>query len=296
MANTLGHHRSRLLPGSGPFEALMRGGALDEFQVLMIQGRGQVELLREQRGHGVLWLPLMGFTQENINGREYLAEPGMALLFRPGDALHGCTSEDLLGISILIPERHLQGIGGPSPLIDHGPLQRKVINASRQLSEAAAWQPRGATHSAAVLVETLHQWCNPAQAGQRDERLSSRRRRNTVAEACHWMQAHLTERFSVVELSQAMGVSIRTLQYAFQEELGHTPMAEAKRLRLRQLRHLLQQPNLLEQSIAKLMEASGLLACGGTAAEYRRWCGESPRQTRQKGCKGQTHSQSTSNQ
>lgn len=282
VASTLGHHRSRLLPGSGPFDALMRGGSVDEFQVLLIQGRGQVELLREQSGHAVLWLPLQGLTQERINGTDYLAEPGMALLFQPGDVMQGCTSEAMCGISILIPERYLQGIGASSPLMDRGPMQRQLINAAHQLTEAAAWQPRGASHSAAGLVEALHQWCNPLQAGEQAERLRSRRRRDTVAQACQWISAHLSERFTVVELSQAMGVSTRALQYAFQDELGHTPMAEAKRLRLRQLRHLLQQPELQHQSIAALMEASGLLAGGATAADYRHWCGESPRQTRQR--------------
>jgi AraC family ethanolamine operon transcriptional activator len=95
------------------------------------------------------------------------------------------------------------------------------------------------------------------------------------------MSVHLSERFSVRDLSQAIGVSVRTLQYAFQQEPGQTPMGEAKRLRLRQLRRQLQDPSLQGQSIAALMEASGLLACGATAADYRRWCGETPRQTRQ---------------
>jgi AraC family ethanolamine operon transcriptional activator len=96
------------------------------------------------------------------------------------------------------------------------------------------------------------------------------------------MSDHLSNRFSVVEISNAVGVSTRTLQYAFQEELGHTPMAEAKRLRLRELRQLLKQPDLQRSSIAALMEASGLLACGATAADYRHWCGKSPRHTLQR--------------
>jgi AraC family ethanolamine operon transcriptional activator len=258
----------------------MRGGAVDEFQVLLIQGCGQVELRREQCGHGVLWLPLQGLTKEIINGDEHLAEPGTGLLFQPGDAMQGWTSEAMQGISILIPEHYLQGIGAPSPLIDRGQLQRRLINAAHQLIEAAAWQPRGTCHSAAVLVDVLHLWCNPLQPGEQVDRLNARR--DTVDQACQWISTHLNKRFTVVELSKAMGVSTRTLQYAFQEELGHTPMAEAKRMRFRQLRHLLQQPDLQQQSIAALMEAAGLLACGATAADYRHWCGESPRQTRQK--------------
>jgi AraC-like DNA-binding protein len=282
VASTLGHHRSRLLPGSGPFAARMQAGAVAEFQMLWIQGRGLVELRREQCGHGVLWLPLQGLTHEVINGVEHLAEPGMALLFRPGDAMQGCTSEEMAGISILIPAHHLRGVGAPSPLIDRGPLQRRLIDAAHLLSDAAAHQPRGAIHSAAVLEEALRQWCNPEPTGQTGPWISMRRRRDTVARACQWIDSHHAARFSVTELSQAIGVSVRTLQYAFQTELGCSPMAEAKRLRLRRLRHLLQDPERDHQSIATLMEAAGLLAGGATAADYRRWSGETPRQTRQR--------------
>ena len=56
----LGHQQSRLLPASVAFEERMRIGELEEFSVLQLQGCGQVELLREQCGHGVLWLPLRG--------------------------------------------------------------------------------------------------------------------------------------------------------------------------------------------------------------------------------------------
>ena len=281
VTNTLGHHRSRLLPGSGSFAARMLSGAVDDVQVLWIQGRGRLELQREQCGHGVLWLPLQGLSYEIINGVEHMAEPGMALLFQPGDAMQGCTSEEMAEISILIPAHRLQGLKAPTALIDHGPLQRQLIQAARLLSEAAAHQPRGAGHSVAVLEDALHQWCNPSLFVQESDWIGARRRRDCVAQASDWISSHLSERFSVRELSQAIGVSVRSLQYAFQEERGHSPMAEAKRLRLRQLRRLLQEPSLQQQSIAALMEAAGLLACGATAADYRRWCGETPRQSRQ---------------
>ena len=90
---------------------------------------------------------------------------------------------------------------------------------------------------------------------------------------------HLAERFSASELSRVTHVSVRTLQYSVQQELGCTPMAQAKRLR--HLRQLLQKPDLAVRSIAEIMEASGLLACGVTAADDRQWCGETPRWTRQ---------------
>jgi hypothetical protein len=57
-------------------------------------------------------------------------------------------------------------------------------------------------------------------------------------------------------------------------------MAELKRLRLHKLRNLLLDPALNHYGVAELMSRAGLLACGMTAADYRRWCGESPRRTR----------------
>jgi AraC family ethanolamine operon transcriptional activator len=149
------------------------------------------------------------------------------------------------------------------------------------LVAAAASQAVGASDAAAALVDALQQWGESLQGEVARERISASRRRTTVAEACHWMDAHLAERFSVVELSQALHVSVRSLQYSFQAELGCTPMVEAKRLRLLRLRQLLLDPEWSQRSVAALMERAGLLACGVTAADYQRWCGELPRRTRQ---------------
>ncbi|MCF8141817.1 MAG: AraC family transcriptional regulator [Cyanobium usitatum Tobar12.5m-G36] len=102
-----------------------------------------------------------------------------------------------------------------------------------------------------------------------------------MADARQWMRHHLHEPCGVLQVAAAVEVSPRTLQYAFLQELGHTPMAELRRLRLRHLRQLLQDPDHGTVSIAELMAQTGLLASGSTAADYRRYCGESPRETRQ---------------
>ena len=95
------------------------------------------------------------------------------------------------------------------------------------------------------------------------------------------MDLHLHEAIDIRQIATAMGVSTRTLQYAFLDDRGHSPMAELKRLRLRRLRQLLLDPEQRQHSTAELMVRAGLLACGATAADYRRYCGESPRETRQ---------------
>jgi transcriptional regulator GlxA family with amidase domain len=94
------------------------------------------------------------------------------------------------------------------------------------------------------------------------------------------MASRLEDRFTVADLSKAMGMSPRQLQYSFLQEMGRSPMAEAKRLRLQHLRSLLLDSAQNPHSIDQLMAASGLTASGATSADYRHWCGESPRNTR----------------
>lgn len=282
LASTVGHHRSRLRPGSGPFEALMRFAQVDEFQVIWLQGTGRLELQREQCGDGVLWLPLEGLVQETINGEEHLAEPGSALLFQPGDAMTGLTTESVSGVSIVVPEQYFKGQGLTTPLLRKGPAAQELITAGWDLVAAVALEPGGAEFAAERLVHALNQaFAASSPDPHQRERITATRRRTLVGEACTWMQHRLQERFSVVELSAAMNVSVRTVQNSFQTELGCTPMAELKRMRLQRLRQLLLDPELEHQSVAELMTCAGLLACGATAADYERWCGELPRRTRQ---------------
>lgn len=283
VASTLGHHRSERLDAGEPFQARIRSGRIGGFTLLHIQGRGRLRLSREQRQHSVLWLPLQGMTQERVNGCTWLAEPGSGFLFHPGDALEGDTSEELEGLSILLPEAiHPPPQRPGAPLLAAGPLQQRILAAARELAAAAAQRPPGADHAADRLAEALRDWRDTQEQPLRRERITARRRRHTVAEARQWMAARLQERFSLLELSSAVQVSPRQLQYSFLQELGRSPMAEAKRLRLQRLRALLLDPAQERRSVAELMVAAGLIASGVTSADYRRWCGEHPSRTRRR--------------
>ena len=280
VATTLGHHRSELVAASEPFAARMRSGQLGDCTVVHLQGRGRLRLKRKQCHHSVLWLPLRGMSLERINGREWLAEPGNALIFRPGDAMEGETSDEIEGLSLLIPASWQPNPAVPvTPLLAAGPQAQSVLRQARLLAAAIAQRPAGSIHAADRLREALQDWFEGQLQPQRRERLTARRRRTTVNEARQWMAGRLQERFSLVELSQAVAVSPRQLQYHFQQELGHAPMAEAKRMRLHRLRSLLLDREREPSSVAELMTASGLIASGVTSADYRLRFGESPRQT-----------------
>jgi AraC-like DNA-binding protein len=280
VSTTLGHHRSDLLTPASPFRAHFRIGQLGAFTMLHVQGSGRLRLIREQREQSVLWLPLRGITAERINGQSWLAEPGTGLLFQPGDAMEGETSETMEGLSILIPPGLHQRPSHPgSPLLASGPLHQRVLAGARALAAAAALQPAGAEHAADQLAEALREW-TAWQEQPRRERITARRRRDTVAAARQWMAARLKERFSIQDLSLAVAVSPRQLQYSFLEEIGRSPLTEAKRLRLQRLRMLLIDPSQDHRRVMELMAAAGLIASGVTSADYRHWCGESPSQTR----------------
>ena len=281
VSTTLGHHRSELLTPASPFRAHFRIGQLGAFTVLHVQGSGRLRLSREQRQQSVLWLPLRGITAERINGQSWLAEPGTGLLFQPGDVMEGETSETIEGVSILIPPGlHRRPSRLASPLLAAGPLHQRILASARALAVATALQLAGAELAADQLTEVLREWSDRQEQPFRRERLTARRRRDTVESARQWMAARLPERFSLEDLSQAVGVSPRQLQYSFQEERGRSPLAEAKRLRLQRLRSLLLDPSHDQRRVTELMTAAGLIASGVTSADYRNWCGESPSQTR----------------
>ena len=281
VSTTLGHHRSELLSPTRPFQVHFRVGQVGAFSVLHLQGRGRMRLSREQRELSVLWLPLRGISEERINGQSWLAEPGTGLLFQPGDVMEGETSETIEGLSILIPPGiHRRPSRSGSPLLAAGPQHQRILASARALADAAGVQFAGAELAAERLTELLREWSDHQEQPFRRERLSAKRRRDTVKLAQEWMAARLPERFSLEDLSEAVGVSPRQLQYSFQEEQGRSPMAEAKRLRLQRLRSLLLDPSHDQRRVTELMVAAGLIASGVTSADYRNWCGENPGQTR----------------
>lgn len=281
VTTSLGHYCSELLASKDPFQTSMRRGLLGGYTLLHFRGKGGLRLNREQVGGSLLWLPLRGMIQESINGTTVLAEPGRGLLFQPGDAMVGDTSQELEGLSILIPETlHPRQARKASPLLSEGPLQQMLLSCARQLAVAAARQPAGAEHAADQLTEALRAWSASHTEPPIRERITAIRRRATVQSAREWMAPRLQERFGVLELSRALNLSPRQLQYSFLQELGRSPMAEAKRLRLQRLRSLLLDRSQNHRSIAELMATSGLIASGVTSADYRHWCGENPRQTR----------------
>jgi AraC-like DNA-binding protein len=84
---------------------------------------------------------------------------------------------------------------------------------------------------------------------------------------------------NTAELCAAAAVSARTLEYAFREELGLSPAAFIRRLRLHALRRALLASALGESTVTELAYHLGFTQLGRLAGTYRRTFGEAPSAT-----------------
>mgnify|MGYP001826997744 CR=1 FL=1 len=85
---------------------------------------------------------------------------------------------------------------------------------------------------------------------------------------------------TVVELAARLGVSTRTMRYAFRYALGISPYQYMLRRRLTLVREALLDPSRPERTVLDLLLAHGITHQGEFAGQYRRLFGETPSQTR----------------
>jgi AraC family ethanolamine operon transcriptional activator len=84
---------------------------------------------------------------------------------------------------------------------------------------------------------------------------------------------------SIPTLCQVAEISERTLEYAFREHLGVTPVRYLKLRRLMLARRRLQNPIREESSVTDIVGGCGVYELGRFAGEYRKLFGELPSET-----------------
>jgi AraC family ethanolamine operon transcriptional activator len=97
-----------------------------------------------------------------------------------------------------------------------------------------------------------------------------------VRRAEELMLAHLDRPLHVEEICAELGVSERTLRYAFHDLFGLSPMAYFKAKRLNAVRHQFKRAGPEAPSVHVIAERWGFAHTGGFAADYRRLFGELP--------------------
>lgn len=99
---------------------------------------------------------------------------------------------------------------------------------------------------------------------------------------CEYIMAHLSDRLSLTDLEIVSGLSARSLQMAFNQHHGCTPMAWIKEQRLLKVRHeLLRRKD--DTPIEGVALAVGFQTMPSFFLAYKQKFGETPGQTRKKG-------------
>ena len=104
-------------------------------------------------------------------------------------------------------------------------------------------------------------------------------RARLVRRAEDYMRTHLGNPLSMLDLCRELDVSERTLNYAFQEVRGLSPMAYFKASRLNAVRQELKAVPAGTATVHEIAQRWGFWHTGEFAADYRRLFGELPSQT-----------------
>ncbi len=169
----------------------------------------------------------------------------------------------------------------PSPTAAH-----KLYSWGRRLAEMAARQPEvfelPQTQSAAQfeLLEYLLGTLLPTlqiTSGSHDLTRQSHSRIVQFVE--DYVLSHTAERLHVTDLCEAAGVSERTLQYAFHEVFGMSPMSYLTRLRLHRVRQALRAATSGTTTVSAEAMRWGFWHFGDFSRAYKKCFGELPSTT-----------------
>lgn len=274
--------------GSGAFE-----GRLDE-----VVGDG-VQLFREQTSRllrqrcelwdGAVWCGITALDDgSRLDGRAGGA--GNVMVSGTGFELVSPAGHDIVGFVVArgVLTAHAQAQGRELEL---GPLnqaswrrvdplrRRDALAHARAILALAATLParEGAARSlhAAMLDVAADLFSAPSEMQR--ERGNATLRRRLVQQVRERVEALPDRAPSVPELCAALHVSRRTLQYAFEDEVGVSPLAYLRSVRLNGVRRLLRNGGATVQQAAAHW---GYWNLSQFAADYRRQFGENASHTR----------------
>jgi AraC family ethanolamine operon transcriptional activator len=218
-----------------------------------------------------------------VRGREL--EPRTVTLLQPGAEYEVVSPAGGEALEVYVPDELVAQLG-----LDRW-LDPDVVNVRPDAALAAQFAARVAPlvtegrelafHPAAeraAILETLAATLDsvdPSAAPAPTVRLHAIYRRAVAA-----IESDLDPMLTVVELAARLGVTTRTLRYAFRYALGLSPYQFMLARRLTLMRDTLLDTSRPERTVLDLLLAHGITHQGEFAGQYRRLFGESPSQTR----------------
>jgi AraC-like DNA-binding protein len=225
--------------------------------------------------------------------------PDRVLAATPGVEVEFVVAAGYESVSFLLPpddvQRHLRGRHredefrlphGVELLQPHPAEPRALFDWGRRLADMAARQPEvfdvPQTQAAAriecleVLLATIG---SAVPVGSTPRDLTRQAHSRVVQTAEEYALAHPLDRLYVTDLCEAGGVSERTLQYAFKEVMGMTPVAYLTRLRLHRVRQALRGATHGSTTVTAEALKWGFWHFGDFSRAYKTCFGELPSET-----------------
>jgi AraC family ethanolamine operon transcriptional activator len=280
----------------GAFEGSLHVLQVGGIQVIQVQANRVIQAQGVQREKRLLFAPVTPRNAGSLWKGQHL-RPGQIRLMVPGEEMdHRTTAEfEILALTV-VPEvleeaaTVLHGIDLGDWLVgrfafDPAPAaQAKVEAHLRQLLRLATAFPHLVAqpeHARIVEQSCLNLLLrsllggNPSTPG-----VDRRRHRRLLARGVEeYLELRLREPLMVQDLCAEFDVSARTLEYAFREAFGLTPMAYFKARRLNAVRQALKQAAPGSTTVHAVAQQWGFWHTGAFAAEYRRLFGELPSET-----------------
>jgi len=227
-----------------------------------------------------------------------------SMLVAPGRTAIQSTSLDVVTwMSLFIPaSRMLTDARGKAQIacrvvevqaLEYSMLQNalcRVLSAAK--AGAFKSNPNGQEQAAQWLIDLARPIVSGHVVNMRDGLALGRPRRpraEIIKRACEMVEAHSGVSIRIDDLAVAAGVSVRTLNYAFREQMGVSPQQFVRAYKLNTARIALLSAGTVSVRISDIAARLGVWEWGRFSFDYRRLFGELPSETlqRRKGLKEQ---------
>jgi AraC family ethanolamine operon transcriptional activator len=164
-----------------------------------------------------------------------------------------------------------------------GALERRMVHL---LATSAALPPTLSDAVSRELEVDLLQLVTAVLLGGEEAPVieTASRRRRALRRALELLEGGGETPPTIPELCRWAGVGQRTLEYAFRDQLGVTPVRYIKLLRLNRAQRLLRRASPSNDTVTSIAFACGFIELGRFAGDYRRLFGESPSRTLRRDC------------
>ncbi|WP_162616512.1 AraC family transcriptional regulator [Xylanimonas allomyrinae] len=295
IAASLAPHSLWVRRGGDGFMALHNAATLERISLHYIDYHAEVEVATERLDFCLVQIPLNGLTTVQAGASLVSVGPRSAAVTSPGEAVRMRYSAgnprllvqvatDLLRerialaaeSGVVVPRWSGRSFDLRSGV---GRTWRSLVGlvvADLERDDGMNGSPLTARSLQLALIDGLVAALASPHAPGTDVSASEQ----LVRRAARLIEDHCAEPLRTLDIAEAVGVSIRTLQAGFRTHLRTTPMAHLRRARLHRVRE-----SLVDGSATSVAEAAhrwGVSHLGRLSGDYRAEFGESPSETIQR--------------